>query len=270
MFYGRGMSAVQQSFIAFLLATGVLLVLAPAHGAVPPPTSVIYVEADQAFRERASESSARKALDLYRELHAAHPEDPESGWKHAMACYFVGLRLTPADTDKERIFKEGREAGLASLKRSRDCAPCHFWTAINMALYGQTVGVLKMLFTLGDIQNHLRESARMDPGYVYGGAYRLLGTIEEKLPGILGGSSDRARDFYEKAIAQSPDEPLNRLFLARLLDREFSDRAGAITIALPGTSDSVLSPERVESLEARRELQEELRKWSHEPSRNPQ
>lgn len=257
----KHMSGIHHAVSAILLTAGFIAATASTYGSTSPLASS-YAEADQAFRERANEDSARKALALYRSLYQAKPEDPEAAWKLSMACYFVGLRLTKAEDDQEKLFKEGREAGLISLKKSKDCAPCHFWTAINMALYGQTVGVVKMLFTLGDIREHLRESARIDSGYAYGGAYRLLGTIEEKLPGILGGSNDRAREYYEKAVEKSPDEPLNRLFLARLLADEFSDKAAAAKVAQAGLSETPLPAERVESIEARKELQQELKKWT--------
>jgi hypothetical protein len=118
------------------------------------------------------------------------------------------------------------------------------------------VGVLKMLFALGDLREHLNEVVKLDPRYAYGGAYRTLGLIDEKLPGILGGDNDRARDYYEKAIAVAPDEPLNFLYLARLQHEEYDDHAGAAESARRGLGVPQPTPDRIEALEAIHDLEE--------------
>ncbi|MCM2324224.1 MAG: TRAP transporter TatT component family protein [Oligoflexia bacterium] len=222
-------------------------------------------KADRAFQQRGVKEKAREAHERYRALHYRSPSDPELAWRFAMASYFVGLRLTQSDDDKERLFAEGRDAGKAGIAAAADCTPCHFWTAINMALYGQTVGPVKMLFSLKEIRAHLQETVRLDPAYASAGAQRLLGLIEQKLPGILGGDNARAKAHLEQAIAVSPDEPLNYLFLARLLHDELDEREGALAIARKGMGIAVTDPSRIESIEARATLQEFVKtgKWKY-------
>lgn len=223
-----------------------------------------FAEADAAFKERASAEKARAALVQFRKLHQAEPDSFETGWRVALGCYFVGLRLTPPGDERKALFAEGRDAGQRSLKAKSECAPCHFWTAINMALYGQEVGVFKMLFTLGEIRDHLREALRIDPAYASGGAQRLLGKIEEALPGILGGSDDRALDYYLKAVQIAQDEPLNALFLVKLLEK--LDRPEvALAAAKKGAAIPVTDLSRLESLEAKEELQKWLKAKGHTP-----
>src|SRR5205814_2104311 len=142
------------------------------------------------------------------------PDDTEASWRLAMACYYLGQRVleTAPESDREKIYAEGRDAGEAAIRTaSSPCAPCEFWTAINMALYGQSVGVFKMLFSLNSIRKHLEASIAADPKYAFGGAQRLLGKIYESIPGILGGSNRKARDYYQEAVGVAPDEPLNYL-----------------------------------------------------------
>ncbi len=216
-------------------------------------------QGDEAFKQRASEERAREALSIYRQIYQEHPDNPEAAWRLSMACYFVGLRLSP-DSERSKIFAQGREAGQAAISKKNDCAPCHFWTAINMALYGKEVGVFKMLFTLREIREHLKVSATLDPAYANGGAQRLLGAIEENLPGILGGSNDRARDYYEKATVIAPDEPLNFLFLARLLLKNEKTASEGINTARKGSLIPIPDLSRVESIEAQSELKTLLSK----------
>jgi tetratricopeptide (TPR) repeat protein len=229
-------------------------------------TTASILAGDAAYRERKDEAKARLALAEYRAAHASAPGDPEAGYRLGMACYFVGLRLTHDSDAKEKIFAEGRDAALDAAEKSPGCAACHFWGAINKALYGQEVGVFKMLFSLKDVENHLRRSIEIDPRYASAGGYRLLGVIREKLPSILGGSKREAREFYLKAIELAPDEPLNYLFLARLLRDRFDNPEGAIAAARKGISIKDLPSERLESIESRSELEEWLQKHGNERS----
>ncbi|MBI3556214.1 MAG: hypothetical protein HY074_08120 [Deltaproteobacteria bacterium] len=168
------------------------------------PTELRFRAADVAFRARFDEIQAREALRIYRELYQQNPNDVAGTWRLAMAAYFVGFRLTSDDDKRKEIYAEGRDAGFAGAKLDEKCAACHFWGALDLALYGHAVGIFKMFFALGDLRDHLNEVIKIDPHYAYGGAYRMLGVIEQKLPGILGGSNRRAQDYFEKAIEISP------------------------------------------------------------------
>lgn len=214
-----------------------------------------FILADTAFRERGDDDRTQEALRLYRELHQNSPDDSDAAWRLSMACQFVGMRLTSDLDDKLRLFAEGREAGLAALRTNPQCAACHFWTAINMALYGDTAGIFKMFFSLKTIEEHLKASLEIDPAYAYAGAYRVLGVIQEKLPGILGGSSAQARVYYEKAIETVPDEPMNYVTLAKILNDTYHDKAAARETIRKGLSFPHPATERVESLGAYRELE---------------
>jgi tetratricopeptide (TPR) repeat protein len=155
-----------------------------------------------------------------------------------------------------KLFDEGRAAAFGAAARNERCAQCHFWGAINLALYGQTVGVLKTLSSLGEVKEHLRRSLELDPAYASGGAYRLLGLIEQRLPGILGGNNDRARELFTKAVEVAPDEPLNYLFLARLERDELRHPAESIRYVRLGLSVPTPAGERLESLESLAELRQ--------------
>ena len=210
--------------------------------------------ADAAFMERADSKRALEALALYREFHREDPGDPAISWRLSMACYHAGFELAKGNKEKKKMYAEGRDAGLAALARDPGSAEAHFWTAINMALYGQTVGVLKMLFTVNAVRSHLRATIERDPAYAYGGAYRVMGKIDESVPGIFGGSLKEARKNYEKAIALGPDEASNYFFLAKLYADRFHDPKTALEIAREGLALPPPAPFRMESLGALREL----------------
>lgn len=222
------------------------------------PEEDLLARADQAFRERRNPKRAREAFDLYQKLCEAKPDDPEPTWHLAMAHYFVGIRLTENVDERIEIYNKGQDLAKRSIKlanqRSVPCAPCHFWTAILMALYGKEVGIFKMIFTLNDVVKHAKESVKADPSYAFGGAYRLLGLIEQKLPGIFGGSNAEAKEYFEKAIEVAPDEPLNYLFLARLLVEEYNDMPKALEVATGALKKPFPAPDRIEAQDAWEDL----------------
>jgi tetratricopeptide (TPR) repeat protein len=206
---------------------------------------------DAAYENRQVEESARSALESYRSQ-AAYSQDVNDLWRFAMAAQFVGMRYA-GEAEKQKLFEEGRDAGRRSLELDPKCGPCHFWTAINMALYGDAVGPLKMLFSLKEIREHLEQTAELDPQYAFAGAYRIQGIIFQKLPGILGGDDDKAREAFEKAWQLSPNE-LNALFLARFLRDTAKEPKKAETVALNGLALPPSTP--IESREAREELRD--------------
>lgn len=209
---------------------------------------------DQLFKERADDAKARQALENYRKLAKENPKHADIHWRLSMACQFVGHRLTKDPEAKKALFREGLDAGRLSLEKNEGCVPCHFWTGINMALYGETVGPFRTLVLLKQVREHLKTVERLEPSYASAGALRVLGLIEWKLPGMLGGNNARAKEYLEKAIALLPKEPLNYLFLIKLLrdlgETEAADTLLAKTVSLPEPP-----LDQPESLEAFKELE---------------
>jgi hypothetical protein len=218
-------------------------------------------EGDRFFRERQVTGNLRKSLEVYKALLAIRPEDPELQWRYAMACYGVGVRATRDSTEKQRLFEEGARVGSKSVEKAPRCVPCLFWTAINRVLYANEVGAVKLLFAIPEIQGWARKVIELEPGYAQGGAHRLLGQIEQGVPGILGGSNRRAREHFESAIKAAPDEPMNHMALARLLYEELDEPEAAIAQARLGVAVPPLPKDRVEGNEAREELRALLRAW---------
>lgn len=215
-----------------------------------------YDDGDRAYRLREDKQKAYQALYWYRKYFKKDPQNIETAWRLSMVCHFVGMRLVQDETQKTALFIEGRDAGRIGVALSPQCSACHFWTAINMALLGETVGPMKMLFSLREVREHLLASAKLDPAYAYGGAYRVLGLIDQKLPALLGGSKEGARKYFKLAIESSVSEPLNYLFLGRLLKDEFHETQEAINVVEKGRQFPEPPAERVESKEAHSELKE--------------
>lgn len=220
-----------------------------------PEVKTVYFEAgDAAFAKRADTPMAVQALTHYREAYQKLG-NTEAAWRLAMATYFNGFRVDKEPNSQVRLFKEGFDVAEAALKLSPRSVECHFWAAINLALLGQMQGVFHSLKYLPKIRSHLEKVIEIDASYMHAGADRLLGAIDQKLPGILGGSYVSAKAHFERAVVLGSDEPLNYLFLSRLMKEDLGDQAAAKRIALNGSKLLQPSEERVESREAWNELQ---------------
>jgi hypothetical protein len=210
---------------------------------------------DRLYRQRADETKAKQALEIYREFAEKNPMSSEAAWRRSMGCYFVGLRFEKNQDQREKLYAEGRESGRNAIRfAAKPCAECEFWTAINMALYGKEVGPIHTLVTLQEIEAHLRKSIAINPAYADGGAYRLLALIQQKLPGILGGSNQLAQNYYQHAIDAAPEAPLNYLFFSKFENEEFHDLNKANQILLTGLKVKEPAPEELEEKEAWVEL----------------
>ena len=205
-----------------------------------------FSEADQAYLQRADPDRVEFAHQRYEALYGADPGDWEAAWRLSMTCYYMGGRVAKGKAEKETLYAEGRDVALQAVKLNPDCAPCQLLAGINMALYGESVGVVKMIFTLRPIRRHLRKSLELDPYFAEGAAARTLATIDQAVPFFLGGSKKRALQYYERALEIDPEEPLNYLFYARFLEKRREYRS-ALSLVERGLALPRPGPERVES-----------------------
>lgn len=208
--------------------------------------------ADSHFKGRENIANAHIALNQYRQLATEHEDEKgEVSWRISMACYFVGFKDAGTSNEKIKLFEEGIRAADFALFKNKNCSGCYFWKAINLALLGERKGVVQSLFMLKEIRRNLLRSIELDPYYAGAGAYRLLGVIEESLPGLLGGSNDKAIFYFEKAISLVPNEPLNYHALALLHKKHFHQFDKAKQIAIQGVAAiNEQSYDRFESREA--------------------
>src|SRR5205807_2278562 len=64
------------------------------------------------------------------------------------------------------------------------------------------------------IRHEMQEVIRLDEHFSDGGAWRVLGVVDYKVPGLMGGSKSRAKEELEKALSYGPSNPFNHYFMA--------------------------------------------------------
>jgi tetratricopeptide (TPR) repeat protein len=203
-----------------------------------------------AYRERRDEARALDAYRLFKEAVDANPDDATARWHLAMSCYYLGMRVLDDPADRERVYAEGRDMAATAVDQDPDCAPCHMLTAINHALWGQEVGIFRVLSGLPRVHRHLNRSMELDPAFAGAASLRALSQIAAVVPRWMGGGKKKARAYLQRAIEVSPREPLNYEFLADLLLDEYGDRDKALSVAKRGLQVPQPTAEYVESVDS--------------------
>jgi tetratricopeptide (TPR) repeat protein len=92
------------------------------------------------------------------------------------------------------------QAALATL--TKDDVPAVFWTAFGWGSYinitRADVGAVADLPKVMAMMEFVRQT---DPTFYYGGPYLILGSIEGSMPPALGGKPEKAKEYFERALA---------------------------------------------------------------------
>ncbi len=170
-------------------------------------------EADRAFAGRQDLALAARALELYEKAAAQNPSSAEAQWKAASAAHWIADR---AENRKEklRMFQKGIDHSRAAVKLDPDSPQAHFWLGANYGSFGEAKGVLKSLALVGPIRKEMQELIRIDDKFQGGGAYRVLGIVDYKVPPFAGGSKKRALENLKKALAIDPTNAFTHFYLA--------------------------------------------------------
>lgn len=102
----------------------------------------------------------------------------------------------------EALHKDIQALRSALSELSADDVPAVFWSAFGWGSYinltRADVGAVADLPKVIAMMEFVRDK---NPSYYYGGAYLLLGSIEGTIPRALGGKPERAKEYFERALA---------------------------------------------------------------------
>lgn len=107
----------------------------------------------------------------------------------------------------------------------KDAAALIYWYVANLGAWARSAGVRALLRSRGAILGCVQHLRRIDPGYFYGGADRLLGVYHAAAPRLMGGDLGRSRSHFEAALRAGAAYFGNALLAAEFLDRKGHDRA---------------------------------------------
>lgn len=133
----------------------------------------------------------------------------------AQAAFIWGdIRARTAE-DKLGAYERGRQAGQRAVELAPRSALAHLWLAINAGRWGQTKGVLRSLFLLPTVREHMEAALELDPRLLP--AYTLAGTVYAEVPGLFGGDLEKSEALFRKGLALDARWTSARVGLARTL-----------------------------------------------------
>jgi tetratricopeptide (TPR) repeat protein len=179
-------------------------------------------DAETLYRERATAGNAEAAAELWEQQLKANPADIDAAWKLARAMYWIGTH-GPAPQQRpalERGVSAGRQAATLAPVRPEG----HFWMAANMGALAESFGMRQGLRYRGPIKDALETVLRIDPAFQQGSADRALGRWYHKVPGLFGGSEQKAEQHLRKSLAYNPNSTASHFFLAETLFELHRDR----------------------------------------------
>jgi tetratricopeptide (TPR) repeat protein len=202
----------KNNFLPCVIVSCVLLCLPPL--CFPQTVSKLpdtLQRCDHLYSQRADSVKTREAATCYAEAFAKNPIE-DIAVRLSKTYYWLGAHSA---TDKQpELFQKGIDWSEKAIKINPKSAGGYFWLGVNNGKYGETRGILKSLFLVGPIKESMQQVIAIDPGYEYGGAYRVLGRMYFKLPRFAGGGIDKSIEYLKKSLQYAPNISTTRIFLA--------------------------------------------------------
>lgn len=194
---------------------------------------------DRLYADRERLESALDAAAVWDARLKKDPKDFEAAWKLARACYWIGTQ--GAADGRRRALERGLAAGEQAARIDAARPEGHFWQAANMGALAESFGMTQGLRYRGRIKASLERVLKIDPGWQQGSADRALGWWYHRVPGLFGGSEERAEMHLRRALGYNPQSTATLYFLAEvLLERDKADDARTM---LQRTLDAPLDPD---------------------------
>lgn len=189
------------------------------------------------------------ALQLYQMAldSAQSPEEKqEAAWKILRAHYFKGAYTEPNEDRRRDIYKKGIKFSELVLEEFPESVELNCWSGILWGYLGEVQGILASARKglAGKVRYFAEMTIELDDTYLDAGGYRMLGTVNLKVPKIpllLGWpSKKKAVANLEKANQIAPDNLYNKVYLAEAyLETEAVDQAHSLINEILAT-DSVV------------------------------
>ena len=227
-----------------------------------PPTASTddsKTQADDFYAQRADVMKVRQALIVLRQAYTANPSDYEIAWRLARANYYLGTHSTD-DTETEKAFRDGIDAGNDAVKLNDRRPEGHFWLGANYGGNAQ-ISTLASLSDIEDIKREMQAVIKIDEGFEAGSAYMALGQVYMKAPKIFGGDVQTAIDYLQKGIKVGNNNALLYARLAEAYAEEHrnEDARAQLKILFEKKATPGYEPEYNDAIKEGHELEEKLK-----------
>lgn len=190
---------------------------APAAAAAPAPTDPLAEPRDLVENAANTKENLQRAIALYEERlkDTSLPATARAnGWADASRAWLRLGDLQSTDAEKLRCYTAGRDAAKKGLAVNANHVESLFWDMANLAVVGRTRGVMNSLFMLPELRRGLNRALELDRNHAL--AKQTLAEIDHAVPGIAGGSDERAEKAYLEILQRDPRLTSTMVNLAKL------------------------------------------------------
>jgi tetratricopeptide (TPR) repeat protein len=223
------------------------------------PAAEVIAEADRLYVGRGDLTKVRQGLIALRHSQATEAGNYDLAWRLAKFNYYLGSH-SPDDTERDKAFREGIEAGKLAVKLQDGKPDGHFWLGAN---YGGSakISMLAGLSEIEEIKHEMEAVLKLDEGFQAGSAYMVLGQVYLEAPRLLGGDTQKAIDYFQKGLQFGPNNALLRWHLAQAYAdaNRKEDARKEIDTLLTMKVDPGYEPEHKEAMEKAQQLAEKLK-----------
>jgi hypothetical protein len=170
--------------------------------------------ADDLYFRRAEPGAVRESVMVLSGAHGG-TDRYEVQWRLARALFFLGQEAGSRDSARQ-LYAAGIGAGERAVSLNNERVEGHFWVGVNFALFAEVNRGIRGIRALRSARLELKRAIEIDERYHGAGPLRVLGRLEHKSPRILGGSSKRSRELFERALTISPCNSVSLLYAAEL------------------------------------------------------
>ena len=132
------------------------------------PAADVITEADTLYTGRGELTKVRQGLIALRHSQATEAGNYDLAWRLAKFNYYLASHTTD-DTERDKAFRDGIEAGKLAVKLQDGKPDGHFWLGAN---YGGSakVSMLTGLSEIDEIKREMEAVLKLDEGYQAGSA----------------------------------------------------------------------------------------------------
>ena len=172
--------------------------------------------ADSQFDQRENLYAANQAVKLYRQILEIKPDDQHASVRLTWLLVYLGSLLEDKD-QQAKYYEQATKVAEQGAEHHPNTPASRYWLGVAYGLTADCSGPFAGMCLVPPIKEEMEALLKQAPDYEYGGAYRILGRLYTKLPGLLGGDLDKAEEYLRKAVELGPKFWLNHLYLANVL-----------------------------------------------------
>ena len=170
--------------------------------------------ADELYQHRGEPGAVRESVMVLSGAHGG-TDRYEVQWRLARALFFLGQESGSRDSGRQ-LYSTGIGAGERAVTLNQARVEGHFWVGVNLALFAETSRGIRGVRALRWARLELKRAIEIDERYHGAGPLRVLGRLNHKAPGILGGNRKRSRELLDRALAIAPSNSVTLMYAAEL------------------------------------------------------